>query len=168
MHARFRVLKTKAAGERHVHRFQLSSNQETMRADYLPATPKQKRVPRTTTYGLFPYQTGLDFSRVPVETETTPVVRQVLHNNRPPRGLLSADSSSPLPRGRGWRATGNCYRRGDLTTSRTLSFSHRSGRHDGEGPRDHAGGGADGSYCDVQLDQSTGRLQVRVPLAMAR
>jgi hypothetical protein len=81
MHARFQVLRTKESEERPVLRIQLPSDQETMQVEYLPDALIPTHVRTTTENGLYLYQTSLDFSRVPVETETTLVVRQVMPVN---------------------------------------------------------------------------------------
>jgi predicted acylesterase/phospholipase RssA len=81
MHARFQVLRTKQAEQRPVLRIQLPSDQETMQVEYLPEALKPRHVRTTTENGLYLYQTVLDFSHVPVGTETTLVVRQVLPAN---------------------------------------------------------------------------------------
>jgi hypothetical protein len=81
MHARFRVLKTEEAKERPILRIQLPSHKETMKVEYLPATLKPTHVRKTTADGLYLYQTSLDLSRMPVDTETTLVVRQVMPTN---------------------------------------------------------------------------------------
>lgn len=81
MHARFRVLKTREAEERPVLRIQLPADQETMQVEYLPATLKPTHVRTTIADGFYLYQTSLDFSRVPVETETTLIVRQIMPTN---------------------------------------------------------------------------------------
>jgi hypothetical protein len=78
MHARFQVLRTDEAEHRPVLRIQLPSDQETMQVEYLPEALKPTHVRTTTEHGLYLYQTSLDFSHVPVGTETTLVVRQVM------------------------------------------------------------------------------------------
>ena len=81
MHARFQVLRTREAEQRPVLRIQLPSEQETMQVEYLPDSLIPTHARTTTENGLYLYQTSIDFSRVPVDTETTLVVRQVMPAN---------------------------------------------------------------------------------------
>jgi len=81
MHARFRFLRTEQAEQRPILRIQLPSDQETMQVEYLPLALKPTHVRTKTANGLYLYQTSLDFSRVPIGTESTLSVRQVMPDN---------------------------------------------------------------------------------------
>jgi len=81
MHARFRFLKTEQAEGRPLLRIQLPSTQETMQVEYLPLALKPTHVRTKTANGLYLYQTSLDFSRIPIGTESTLVVNQVMPSN---------------------------------------------------------------------------------------
>lgn len=81
MYVRFRVLRNELARDRPILRIQLPSDRDTMQAEYLPVSLRPVHVRTATADPLYVFQTSLDFSKVPIDTETTLIVRQVMPRN---------------------------------------------------------------------------------------
>jgi predicted acylesterase/phospholipase RssA len=81
MHARFRFQRTEEAVDSPQLRIQLPSTEDSMQVEYLPRLLRPAHVRARTDDGLYIYETSLDFSDVPVDSEQTLLVRQVLPDN---------------------------------------------------------------------------------------
>jgi hypothetical protein len=81
MHARFRIRRSDEAAEQPRLRIQLPSNEEEMHAEYLPRALRPQHVRARREDGLYVFETSLDFSRIPVDSDTALVVRQLMPIN---------------------------------------------------------------------------------------
>ena len=81
MHARFRMRRSEDASGRPELRIQLPSVDEQLSARFLPESlaPAHRRTKLTS--GLYLFETALDFSHVPIGSETNVIVDQVLPTN---------------------------------------------------------------------------------------
>jgi predicted acylesterase/phospholipase RssA len=81
MHAQLRFRRTELTAERTRLRLQLPSTESTMQVEYLPEVFRPDHQRATLATGEFLYETSLDFSHVPIGTDATLLVNQVLPPN---------------------------------------------------------------------------------------
>ncbi|WP_161604552.1 patatin-like phospholipase family protein [Roseiconus nitratireducens] len=81
MHARFRMRRTEQAADKPTVRIQLPSSEDSMRAEYLPETLRPQHFRAQTGPGQYVFETLLDFSHVPIDSDATLVVRQLMPPN---------------------------------------------------------------------------------------
>jgi hypothetical protein len=81
MHARFRFRRSAEAADQPFLRIQLPSDTPTMRAEYLPKSLNPRHTVQELGDGKYLFETKLDFTSVPIGSDTDLVVRQLMPTN---------------------------------------------------------------------------------------
>jgi predicted acylesterase/phospholipase RssA len=86
MHARFLFRRTPESVDQPTLRIQLPSNTSRMHAEFLPNSLKPKHYMQELGNGNYLFETRMDMSRVPINSETNVVVRQLIPTNMADHG----------------------------------------------------------------------------------